>query len=159
MTTLLEIGDRRLDAVSIAAPDDLVVPFEGVTFPCLVWDHDGSFDGERRAAVARALLDAGCRYAVCGGMQCQAWESSFDTEFIMGFEDSPDGWSDDEHVMTTSHADETIDDVAFFFVCCTHFGPHSLTRYLIVHIGASPAVVVVEGTVRDHAVGAFSIRE
>lgn len=67
MDILAEEHGRIYGSVTIECAADFVASFSGQSFPCLIWDHRGRLSAVERAAVAKALLEAGCRYAVCGG--------------------------------------------------------------------------------------------
>jgi hypothetical protein len=60
--------------------------------------------------------------------------------------------ADAAHVMTTWHADESPDDVAFFFVLNTNFNEHDLKCFLVLHVGDGHATGEVDAAVRRHAV-------
>jgi len=60
--------------------------------------------------------------------------------------------ADAAHVMTTWHANESPDDVAFFFVLNTNFNEHDLKRFLVLHVGDGHANGEVDAAVRRHAV-------
>jgi hypothetical protein len=103
-----------------------------------------------RSAVVQALLDSGCRYAVCAGSDCDAWHSLIDTESTARYLDDPEG-QQAEHVMTTSHEGENPDEVAFFFVRLTNLNSHDFRRYVVLHIGSGPATAAVDAAVRRFA--------
>ncbi|MDP3208910.1 MAG: hypothetical protein Q8M65_07160 [Rhodoglobus sp.] len=151
MRVLVEQGGKTYVAMAVDAAGDFVSPFPGTLFPCMIWDHDGRFTEAQRTEVARQLLQAGCRYAVCGGQNCDAWHASVDVEFVRQRVDDPDEAFDDVHVMTTSHAYESPDDVAFFFVSNTNFGDHDFERYLLLHVGEGQAREEVDAAVRRYA--------
>ncbi|MDO9017464.1 MAG: hypothetical protein Q8S73_13960 [Deltaproteobacteria bacterium] len=153
MKVLHEKGGKAYIAIAIDAAGDFVSPFADTLFPCMIWDHDGRFTEDQRAEVARQLLQAGCRYAVCGGQSCDAWHGAFDEEFVQQRMNDPDAALDDVHVMTTSHAGESPDDVAFFFVLNTNFGDHDFDRYLVLHVGDGQAMEAVDAAVRRYALG------
>jgi hypothetical protein len=151
MEILAEHEGKVYGAITIGDPDDFVSPFRSALFPCLRWDHDGSFTDAERSAIAKALLEAGCRYAVCGSTNCEAWHLAFDMEFVEAHLNDPDEVRDSVHVMTTSHNGESPDDVAFFFVLCTNFDDHEFRRYLVLHVGSGPAKVQIDAAVRKYA--------
>lgn len=151
MSVLAEKGGKTYVVMAIHAPGDFVSPFPGTLFPCMIWDHDGRFTEAQRGEVARQLLRAGCRYAVCGGRNCDAWHGAVDEEFVQQHLDDPEETLDDVHVMTTSHADESPDAVAFFFVLNTNFGKHCFERYLVLHVGDGQAKEEVDAAVRRYA--------
>lgn len=152
MNVLAENEGKTYAVLAIEAPDDFVSPFPGALFPCMIWDHDGCFTETQRSEVAKRLLQAGCRYAVCGGQNCEEWHDAVDEEFVRLHLDDRDETLDAVHVMTTWHADETPDDVAFFFVLNTNLDDHDFNRYLVVHVGDSQTRGEVDAAVRRHAV-------
>ena len=151
MRILAENQGRTYGAMSIDAPGDVVNPFPGNLFPCMIWDHDGSFSEAQRSEVTRRLLEAGCRYVVCGGQNCEAWHNATDKEFLRQHADDSYDTRDDLHVMTTWHVDESPDDVAFFFVLNMNFDDHDFEYYLVLHIGDGRAMDEVDAAVRRYA--------
>ena len=152
MYVLAENRGKTYAALTVHAPDDFVSPFPGALFTCMIWDHAGRFTETQRSEVAKRLLQAGCRYAVCGGQNCEAWHHAVDEEFVRLHVDDPDQTLDAMHVMTTCHTDETPDDVAFFFVLNTNFDDHDFDRYLVMHVGDGQARGEVDAAVRRYAV-------
>jgi hypothetical protein len=151
MIVLADTEDKIYGAVAIEGPRGFASPFRDVLFPCLIWDHDGHFTDSERSAVARALLEAGCRYAVCGGESCEAWHDAVDREFIQLHLDDPDEVCEAAHVMTTWHDGESPEDVAFFFVLNTNFDDHDFRRYLVLHVGTGKTKEQVDAAVRAYA--------
>lgn len=129
----------------------LNLPFRAVLFPCLIWDHDGHFTREDRTIVARTLLQAGCRYIICGGMNCEAWHESVDEQFMLRCLNAPENVLQETFVMTTAREGETPDDAAFFFVRCTNFDHHDFKHYLVLHVGTSDAAAALEIAIRRYA--------
>ena len=150
MYVLAENDDKIYTAATIDGSGAFVDPFPGSLFPCLIWDHEGRFTEPARSAIARALLDAGCRYAVCGGNNCEAWHDAVDAAFVNAHLDDPDDLRESMHVMTTWHDGETPDDVAFFFVLNTNFDEHDFRRYLVLHVGTGPAREQIDAAVRTY---------
>lgn len=151
MSVLVEKEGKIYVAMALDGAGDFVSPFPDTLFPCMIWDHDGHLAEAQRAEVARHLLQAGCRYAVCGGQNCDAWHVAVDVEFTRPCGDDPGETLDDVHIMTTSHAGESPDDVAFFFVLNTNFGDHYFERYLVLHVGDGQAKAEVDAAVRRYA--------
>lgn len=151
MSLLVGSEGKTCVVMMINAPGDFVSPFPGALFPCMIWDHEGRFTEAQRGEVARRLLQTGCRYAVCGGRNCDAWHGAVDEEFVQQHLDDPEETIDDVHVMTTSHADESPADVASFFVLNTNFGGHCFAHYLVLHVGDGPAREEVDAAVRRYA--------
>ena len=157
MSVLVENEGKTYVAMVVDAPGDFVSPFPGALFPCMIWDHDGRFTEAQRGEVARQLLQSGCRYAVCGGRSCGAWHGTVDEEFVQQHLDDPDETLDDVHVMTTSHAEESPDEVAFFFVLNTNFGDHYFEHYLVLHVGDGQAREEVDAAVRRYALNEYAV--
>ncbi len=151
MNVLAEREGKTYVAMVIDAPGDVVSPFAGALFPCMIWDHDGRFTAAQRTEVAKRLLQAGCRYAVCGGQDCEAWHDAVDEEFVRQHADDPAETLDAVLVMTTWHADESPADVAFFFVLNTDFDDHDFERCLVLHVGDGQTKEEVDAAVRRYA--------
>jgi hypothetical protein len=153
MEVLAEKDGKIFSTATLHRPDAFMSPFAGVLFPCLIWDHEGHFRELARSATARALLEAGCRYAVCAGKNCEAWHDAVDMEFVKAHLHDPDGILESVHVMTSCHHEETPDDVAFFFVLNTNFDNHEFRHYLVLHVGTGPARDQVNEAVRKYVLG------
>lgn len=151
MDVLAENGGKIYARATIDRQGALGSPFSGYLFPCLIWDHDGHFTDAARFAVAEALLEAGCRYAVCGGQNCEAWHDSIDAGIVEVHPDTSENVQDSALVMTTWHNGESPDDVAFFFVLNTNFDDHDFRRYLVLHVGNGPAEDLVDAAVKKYA--------
>lgn len=79
-------------------------------------DDDEWVDEERIREVALSLLEAGCRYVVCYGERSEEVHDLFDDciveKTVLGEQ------ADYEGVITTYHTDESVEDVAEFFLNC-----------------------------------------
>jgi hypothetical protein len=148
---LAEHEGKSYVALAIDPRVVFVPPPVGEPFPCLLWDHDGRATGEQRAALARALLTAGCRYFVCAGQNCEAWHDAADDEFLARNCHEPETVPDIDYVMTSWHDGESVDDVAFFFVNCTNLHGHDFASFLVLHIGEGPDRGTIEAAVRREA--------
>ena len=153
MDVLAENDCRVYARATIDRPEAFASPFSGDLFPCLIWDHDGRFTGPKRTAVAERLRQAGCRYTVCGGQNCEAWHDAVDAVFVEAHFGEPEHVRDTAFVMTSSHEGESPDDVAFFFVLNTNFEDHDFRRYLVLHVGMSPSQAEVDSAVQKHVHG------
>ena len=147
---LLTQGDRRYHFAVLRSLDDSLLAFDGRPFPCLLFDAGGDWPPDARAHLARTLIALGCRYAVCAGRTCSRWEAEFDGAFIdLELTDSE---REERFVMTTSHADEPLDDVAFFFVSSTGFRQHAFDDFLVLQRGPeSPEADSLRELVTSHA--------
>ena len=111
----------------------LQLPFAGKAFVCLLWSASTSVEPGDRAAIADALVAAGCLYAVCGGLECEAWHDAVDEACRVR---SGHGVVPDEKlVMTTWHRNEPPEDVVDFFLTSTDFGSHEFSNYLVLVVG------------------------
>lgn len=66
MKVLAENQGKTYGAIAVDAPGNVVSPFAGNLFPCIIWDHDGSFQrdsahGSREAFARRGLPLHGLR--------------------------------------------------------------------------------------------------
>jgi hypothetical protein len=138
MDVFLRHGDRTYHEACVdSGSPTMTAPARCGPYLCLLWDHDGRLPAASRDEIARVLLESGCRYAVCAGANASEWEATVDLAFVRAISGS-DGSEEDAVVMTTSHAAEGVDDVAFFFVSCTNFGEHHLREFVVLHIGGTP---------------------
>ena len=151
MDVLAENEGKVYARATINRRDAFTSPFSGALFPCLIWDHDGHLTDAERSAIAKALLAAGCRYAVCDGRNCAGWHDAVDAEFVKAHIDDPKVVWESAHVMTTWHDGESPDDDAFFFVLNTAFDDYDFKLYLVLHIGTGPIRDQVDAAVRKYA--------
>jgi hypothetical protein len=136
--SFFDSNDRSYFLVVLDSESQLQTPFHGRAFPCLIWDTHGTWSDDAKAQLVSGLIDAGCRYFVCGGRTCDRWEFLADKAFLeLNLRDEE---YEARFVMTTSHRDETVDDVAFFFVMNTCFDHHDFRDYLVLQIGGDDAV-------------------
>ena len=156
MTILAEKSGKTYMATTIEAVRQFAAPFGGESFPCLLWDHQGRSISSDRSTLAKALLESGCRYAVCAGADCEAWHDAIDLAFVAAHLSDPEDVVDAVHVMTTWHEGESADDIAFFFVLNTNFDAHDFDRYLVLHLGTSATRSEVDAAVRKYALGEAS---
>jgi hypothetical protein len=117
---------------ALERPDAFRPPTPGMPFTCLLWDACGTWPAADRSALVRAVLDAGCRYAVCAGRTCERWHDDFDEVIAWraaARERAPPG------VVTTWHAGEPVEDVAEFFVLHARAPEEPVTEHLVVQVG------------------------
>jgi hypothetical protein len=157
MEFIAQNESRIYGSLTIESPGDFATPFHGEVFPCLLWDHRGRFTDAEQAELAGRLLDAGCRYAVCGGAGCEAWHDAIDMECVTRHLDDSEEVRESMHIMTTWHDGETPDEVALFFVTCTNFGQHHFRRFLVVHVGSGKQRNEVDTAVRRYALGEHAV--
>ncbi len=143
MELICESRGRRFYRQAIRRADEFVLPFGGRPYPVLIWTHGAALAPEERRALAGRLIDSGCRYAVCGGVACEAVHDEIDGVFVQSFLDLGPEAMERAHVMITYHEGESPGDVAAFFVLCTSFGQHDFRDYLALHVGGSGAAHAV----------------
>jgi hypothetical protein len=108
-------------------------PFPRRRFVAIVFSNDETVTDAERQTVTRALFASGCRYGVFAGHACHLWEFALDTACI---ESDPNYQpSDEAFTMTTSHKDESVEDVMFFGLMNTSFGSHDFDRFLVLFAG------------------------
>jgi hypothetical protein len=153
MQVLTRADNRTVYVASLGSPADFGPPPGRGGYPCLIWDHSGTWSVEQVGALAEALLADGCRYAVCAGKQCERWHDIIDEVFVQRHLDQPESVSDAEHVMTSWHDGEPPDDVAFFFILNTNFDDLEFDRYVLLHIGQGSDSAEVDARVIHYAIG------
>jgi len=128
-------GTKRYVYASLASTSHLEVPFFS-PFAVLIWTSARSL-AELRQRVCEQLIAAGCRHVIAAGIQAEERDTSADLAFVKLFPDKAT-W-DLNFVMTSSHRDESIEDVAFKFVVGTNFDHHYFTNFFLLHFGDDPA--------------------
>jgi hypothetical protein len=139
------------ESVTLLSPTAALPSLAGAPFTLLLWDHSAAFDAAARARVARAVLDAGCAYAVCGGHACEAWHDAIDEELVARELATPQDAPAPPLVPTTWHAGEPPEEVAFFFMRCVAIDDAPPARRVVLHLGTSPAARTLEDALRDLA--------
>ncbi len=140
------VADRDLWFGRVESAADLSVPFGGAAFLVLLFVADPSITDMVCNEIASALVQSGCRYAVCAGAGCDAWHDAVDLAALGS--DPPRTAKD---VMTTWHANESVDDVVEFFLRTAYFEPFQ-PNYLVVQVGLNPQL---EADVREKVKAEF----
>lgn len=120
---------------SAPPPEPPQAPFKAVLV------LEAAADPAWRAEITAWLVQAGCRYALAWGIDCEAWHDAVDDDAaLVSIQTDPSGenLSDDDYVMTTWHADEPLEEVAWFAAHAAHHPSLDLPAILIVHIAAAP---------------------
>ena len=105
-------------------------PFAGRAFVCVLWNNvKDSLSPEP----ITQLLNANCKYIVAGGHDSEKWHDLADHLFISRYPDYAP--PDSEHVMTTWHQDEPLEEVLWFGLNNTDFDDYRFTDYLVLQIG------------------------
>ena len=91
---------------------------------------------------SRWLVDSGCLYMMAWAEDCGSWDGSVDLASLRRFDfgDMPE----DEDVMTTSHADQTLAEVIEFAKQDARHPRVDLKGLLVLHIGSENRQAMVE---------------
>lgn len=106
--------------------DSLQLPFTG-EFVCVVWNESNTL---LSAEITRSLLENGCRYVLCAGNISEKQERSVDELHVERTRQN----AHTPHVMTTAHADESIEEVIDFALNATDFEETPFSKYLVLYI-------------------------
>lgn len=129
-------GEKQVWFHDLPRPCHLDDPFAGEPYVCILFANDPSITPQERSDMSRRLVETGCRYAVCAGHECSAWDDAVDWACLeMDQNFSP---PDKSLVMTSWHADDSVAEVVHFGLMCTNFDQHDFRRYLVLSIGTAP---------------------
>jgi hypothetical protein len=116
-----------------APPYRISSPAPGTPFVCALFVADAGIDDEERMALSRQLVAAGCRYAVCAGIECSRWDDSIDFAYLET--DANFDPPDETFVMTTWHEEASVAEVLEFALLHTNFGGHEFKHLLVLVLG------------------------
>jgi len=130
---------RAVSHLCLVPPYSLgTAPFGGDDFVALIVNNDAQISSSDQHAISLALVRFGCRYAVCMGHDCSSWDDSVDYANIVL---NPEQASE-KFVMTTWHDDDTVDEIANFFLNCTAYADNTFNNFLVLSIGRNDALLV-----------------
>lgn len=132
-------------------PFAFATPAGGAPFALLIAAGEDTITPDERDRLASAFIQQGCRYAVCCGHDCAAWEEAVDRQAIPLEEQSG---NPDFDVPTTQHAGESLEEVAAFFVQCTVIDQQPPATFIVLLVGGDDAY---EAAVRKAIVAEFDI--
>jgi hypothetical protein len=135
MKRVWEAAGRDFWLHSMGEPEEIQSPFPGPPYACLIWDTGSSFNVEQRLTVATALVASDCKYGVCGGSNCGAWDDSIDLASVLLSLEETGAESDDKSIMTTEHDGEATDEVVDFFLNHTDFDSYEFHHYVVLVVG------------------------
>lgn len=131
MKVLVERDGKRVIALNASELEASESPLPSVPFVCLLWDlGSGETIGSASEAIVSALINAGCRYFMAAGKNAEAWEMLFDVELCSPTRDQS------MHVMTTSHEDESLEDILFFMLKLTSVDDFEPREFCIVDVNS-----------------------
>lgn len=114
-------------------------PCGGRQFALLLVVGDEAVSVEEQSELSEAFVRQGCRHAACYGHDCSSWDDSIDMVSVM---DEVEGRSA-PFVMTTWHADESLDEVVDFFAARARFD-HWLPEAFVALVVGGPADLEAE---------------
>jgi hypothetical protein len=151
-------GERRFYRQAITRASAFVWAFNERPYPCLLWTHSSPLPPNERAELAERLVASQCRYAVCGGQECEALHDDIDSAYIRPLLDPATIHLPRPMLMTTWHEGESYAEVASFFVLNTNFAEHDFREFLVVHIGGTSAEHgALEAAVRNANIGEAAV--
>ena len=113
-------------------PYSLASPFAGMEYVCILFANDELTTKAEQNLISERLIETGCKYAVCAGHNCSSWDDSVDMAHLAMYDFNP---PEDEHVMTTWHENESVEEILHFGLNNTDFDRHEFVRYLILFVG------------------------
>jgi hypothetical protein len=123
-------GDRKIWLAGYQDRDVVSFPFDGKAFVCIVWNNREGFTSR---SLVEMLLKANCKYFLAGGYESDAWEYLADEIHLSLYPDF--GPPASEHVMTTSHKDEPLEEVIWFAWNNTNFDHHDFKNFGLIQAG------------------------
>lgn len=112
-------------------PYEFNSPFAGDEFALLLFSGEDTTSDEQ-TELSEQIVRQGCRYAVCGGIDCVSWDDSIDWVCIM---DEIDEGISHPLIMTTWHDKDSIDEVVEYFALDTRIDGHDPKHFMVLLIG------------------------
>lgn len=138
---------ERVFVSTLARPYAFQAPVPGREFAAWILSHDRTQTAAERDKIATDLVASGCRYAVCSGYESSKWDDAVDLAFL---DTSPDfNPPDEKFVMTSWHDQESLREVAQFFVLNTSFDFFKPAAFVIVAVGEDAGTREAERLVRE----------
>lgn len=122
---------REVRIVQTTRPFEYQSPFPHEEHTVIVCVLDDSVTAEEQARISEQIVASKCRYAVCWGSDCSAWDTAIDCAYIAADRDL----HDETFVMTTWHENDSIEDTMEFWWMNTSFGNYEATRFAVLIIG------------------------
>lgn len=127
---------REIRSVQMARPFEYFPPFPDEEHTLLICVADETVTDAERARLSAEIVAAKCRYAVCWGLGCSAWDTTIDWAYLETDKDfNP---PDNTFIMTSWHDDERIEDAIEFWWLNTSFDDFLPTKFGILVVGAAP---------------------
>lgn len=137
---------ERVFVSTLARPYGFQTPVPGKEYAAWILSYDRAQTAEERGKVAAHLVASGCRYAVCSGFESSKWDDAVDLAYL---DTSPEfNPPDEKFVMTSWHEQESLREVAEFFVLNRSFDFFEPAAFVIVAVGDYPGTLEAENLVR-----------
>ena len=130
MNRFLGRDGRQFWFAHLEPPFVFAPPFDEKPYVCLLWDAGSDVDAEAMSEVASVLVDSNCRYVLTGGHRCETWHDVIDEVFLSKYPADPE--LEEHFMMTTSHSDQPVSEVAFAAIHTTDFDDHVFGDYLVL---------------------------
>ena len=138
MHLVTKTDDYDLWMIRLESPFSFQAPFDKQDFALLLVVVDPTITIEDRTTICKEIIQQGCRYAVCTGMDCSSWHDFIDMAYL---ESDPEFSPPDERfVMTTWHEDESLEEVVEYFRSNAHFESFTPRHYLVLLLGGDTGV-------------------
>lgn len=138
---------ERVFVSTLARPYTFQSPVPGMEYAAWILSSDRTQTAAERDRIAADLVGSGCRYAVCSGFESSKWDDAVDLAFLgTAPEFNP---PDEKFVMTSWHDQDSLRDVARFFVLNTSFDFFEPGAFVIVAVGDDPMAHEAEKLVRQ----------
>lgn len=116
-------------------PFSVLSPWPGEEFALLLVIRDPDVTPDEKATLSRQIVDAGCRYAVCTGVDSGGWDDSIDHAVVEA--ELAGRRPESKTVMTTWHENETLEEVVTFFLNHTTFEDFRPSFRLALQLGGT----------------------
>jgi len=137
---------ERVFVAALTRPYMFQAPVPGKEYAAWILSCDRTQTADERDRIASGLVNSGCRYAVCSGFESSRWDDAIDWAFL-GTSPEFDP-PDDKFVMTSWHEQDSLREVAEFFVFNTSFDFFVPAAFVIVAVGDAPETDEAERLVR-----------
>lgn len=129
MKRIATCGNTKVWLYNCDHDEPLQVPFDSDPFVGVVWNNKPNFVSP---SIIKSMLQNNCKFFLSGGYECEHWELMTDQMHSGMFPDfKPPA---NEQIVTTSHENETIDDMLWFALNKTKIDNENLDNVLIVQI-------------------------
>jgi hypothetical protein len=131
MDIIYSQGPRKVWFAQVQRPFVFESPVPGREFVLFLYQGVEIASTDEFCLLSDAFIDQRCRYAVCAGHQCGAWDDSIDSSYVMAEIDGrklPD-------VMTTWHTDWPLDETVDFLVRDTRVDDEVPEVFVVLVLG------------------------